>query len=87
MPLTHPRPFATRPAQLWVLLLLSVSGGRLQAQSALTPSADKLETVVIEATRLGGPDDLTDRRERLCSDGAGHQRLGRQAIARPSPMC
>src|ERR1700722_2895228 len=56
MPMTLPRPFAARRTQLPVLLLLSVCCGRLQAQSAVTVSSDKLETVVIEATRLGGPE-------------------------------
>src|ERR1700685_3024631 len=56
MPLTLLRPFAARRAQLSVLLLLSVCGGRLHAQTAVTPGSDKLETVVIEATRLGGPE-------------------------------
>jgi outer membrane cobalamin receptor len=39
-----------------LVLLLSVCCGRLQAQTAVAPSSDKLETVVIEATRLGGPE-------------------------------
>ena len=56
MPMTLPRPFAARSTQLPVLLLLAVCCGRLQAQSAVTASSDKLETVVIEATRLGGPE-------------------------------
>jgi outer membrane cobalamin receptor len=56
MPLTLARPFAARRTQLLMLLLLSVCCGRLPAQNAVTPSSDKLETVVIEATRLGGPE-------------------------------
>src|ERR1700722_4850759 len=56
MPLTLQRPFAARRVQLSVLLRLAVCCGRLQAQTAVTPSSDKLETVVIEATRLGGPE-------------------------------
>src|SRR6202050_2262573 len=56
MPLTLRRPRAPRRLQFSLLLLLSVCCGRLQAQSAAAPSSDKLETVVIEATRLGGPE-------------------------------
>src|ERR1700722_19414517 len=56
MPLTLQRPFAARRVQLSVLLRLAVCCGRLPAQNAVTPSSDKLETVVIEATRLGGPE-------------------------------
>src|SRR5579863_9267598 len=56
MPMTLSRPFAARHAQLPVLLLLALCCGRLQAQSTVAPSSDRLETVVIEATRLGGPE-------------------------------
>src|ERR1700684_3713902 len=56
MPLTLRRPRAPRRLQFSLLLLLSVCCGRLQAQSAAARSSDKLETVVIEATRLGGPE-------------------------------
>jgi hypothetical protein len=56
MPLTLRRLRAPRRFQVSLLLLLSVCCGRLQAQTAMAPSSDKLETVVIEATRLGGPE-------------------------------
>src|SRR6204780_3667637 len=56
MPLTLARPPAARRAWFSALLLLSVCCGPLQAQTAVAPSSDKLETVVIEATRLGGPE-------------------------------
>ncbi|HEX2789629.1 MAG TPA: TonB-dependent receptor [Steroidobacteraceae bacterium] len=38
------------------MLLLFAGAARLQAQTGAIPSADRLETVVIEATRLGGPE-------------------------------
>src|ERR1700691_3860714 len=56
MPLTLRRPCVPRRLQCSLLLLLSVCSGRSQAQTAVAPSSDKLETVVIEATRLGGPE-------------------------------
>src|SRR3984885_9502708 len=59
MPLTFTTPLAARRPWLslpTILVLCSVCCGPLQAQTAVAPSADKLETVVIEATRLGGPE-------------------------------
>ena len=56
MLLTLARPTAARRAWFSALLLLSVWCGPLQAQSTVAPSSDRLETVVIEATRLGGPE-------------------------------
>src|SRR5579863_7478376 len=59
MPLTTATPRAAR--QRWfslpaALLLCAIWCERLQAQSTVAPSSDRLETVVIEATRLGGPE-------------------------------